>query len=130
MVCGNMSNNLIVKSNYRLKSAVAQIVKTKMVHGIPAYLYGFPIDRPFIPLGTVRIPNTQYNGMLNMKPLYERSLMKVFEEYEALRVMLTNILFVDIQDFELQPGEYLPEGNYTTKKEDDRYVLYYLEKLK
>lgn len=126
-----MSNNLIVKANYRLKSAVAQIVKQRVVHGIPVYLYGFPIDRPFIPLGTVRIPNTQYNGMLNMKPLYERSLMKVFEEYEALRVMLTNILFVDIQDFELQPGEYLPDGgSYGNIKDDERYVLYYLERLK
>jgi len=69
--------------------------------------------------------------MLNMKPLYERSLMKVFEEYEALRVMLTNILFVDIQDFELQPGEYLPDGgSYGNIKDDERYVLYYLERLK
>ena len=90
----------------------------------------FNMESDFIPVETLQIVNTTDFGTINGSSVGVRNLVKIFDLYESIPLLLQNIQGLELSEFTIQAGTFIPEPSVssTINLATTNYYLFYLQK--
>lgn len=105
--------------------------KLKHVTGIAAGNgnYGFGMEKSFIPVETALIDKAINFGTHNGQSIGFKNLMPFFDRFENIPVLAQNMQNVDLSEYLLSPGLFIPEPGLAVDLNTHHYVMFYLEKI-